>query len=41
MLWSSLKYSWAMKAPEAAWAIVLVVIGVALSFYDPTPKQRP
>jgi amino acid transporter len=39
MLWASVTWALDHKSYEAIWAIALLVIGVALCFFDPQPKD--
>jgi amino acid transporter len=35
MVWSSLQWAWINRSPEAFWSIVILAIGLVLSFFTP------
>jgi hypothetical protein len=39
MIWKSLAWAITNRSPEALWSIVILAIGLALSFYDPNRSR--
>jgi amino acid transporter len=41
MLYSSLTYAVENRSWEAFWSVLILLVGVAMCFYDPRPKRQP
>ena len=39
MVWSSLQWAWINRSPEAFWSIVILAIGLVLSFFTPRDSK--
>jgi len=40
MLYASLSYAWNQRHPEVWWIIMIMIMGILASYYDPLPKEK-